>query len=323
MKYDLITIGDIKLDTFVVLENASVHCELKMPECKLCLDYGKKIPVKIVDSQIAGSAPNVAVGLARMGRKTAVVSVMGQDSTSKLALEVMKNERVDTRFIKLSPKSESSFSVVLNYKGDKTILASHLPRAYRLPNIDGPKWLYMSELGDGYEKLFADVATAVKRHKIRLGFNPGAVQINHGKQILFELIKVTTLLVVNLEEAQMLTKEKTTEIHGLLAALARLGPKTVVITDGKNGAWSFDVATTYFCPIFPVKVVESTGAGDAFSSGMIGALLHNLPLSEALRWGAVDSASVIGFVGPQKGLLSVAQIKSRLKKAVWFKTKKM
>lgn len=323
MKYDLITIGDIKLDTFVVLENAGVHCELKMPECKLCLDYGKKIPVKIVDSQIAGSAPNVAVGLSRMGKKTAVVSVMGQDGTRKLAMEVMKSEGVDTRFIKTNPKSESSFSVVLSYKGEKTILASHLPRAYRLPNIDGPKWLYMSELGDGYEKLFADVVSAVRLHKIRLGFNPGVVQINQGKQVLFDLIKVTTLLVVNLEEAQTLTKEKTSEIHGLLAALYRLGAKTVVITDGKNGAWSFDGVATHFCPIFPTKVVESTGAGDAFSSGMIGALSHNLPLSEALRWGAVNSASVIGYVGPQKGLLSVAQIKNRLKKVPGFKVKKV
>ena len=71
--YDLITIGDIKLDTFVVLDEANISCELKMPECKLCLDYGAKIDVKIVDSQIAGSAPNVAVGLARMKKKTSIL----------------------------------------------------------------------------------------------------------------------------------------------------------------------------------------------------------------------------------------------------------
>ena len=67
--YDLITIGDIKLDTFVVLDEANISCELRMPECKLCLDYGAKIDVDVVDSQIAGSAPNVAVGLARMKKR--------------------------------------------------------------------------------------------------------------------------------------------------------------------------------------------------------------------------------------------------------------
>ena len=75
--YDLITIGDIKLDTFVVLDGNGQQCSLKMPEAKLCLDYGAKIDVQVVDSQIAGSAPNVAIGLARMKKKTAVLSVMG------------------------------------------------------------------------------------------------------------------------------------------------------------------------------------------------------------------------------------------------------
>lgn len=315
MRYDLITIGDIKLDTFVVLEDASVQCELKMPECKLCLDYGKKIPVKIVDSQIAGSAPNVAVGLSRMNYKTAVVSVMGEDGTRKLAMEVLKRENVSRRFIKTVSNADSSFSVVLNYKGEKTILASHLPHVYRLPEINGPKWLYVSELGDGYEKLYAEVIKKLQQHNICLGLNPGAVQIKQHKRILFNLIKVTTLLIVNLEEARALTGDGQRKPEDLLASLFRLGPKTVVLTDGKNGAWSFDGKTISHCPIFPAKVVEATGAGDAFSTGLIGGLLAKKPLEEAMRYGAVNAASVVGFVGPQKGLLSVQQIKIRLKKS--------
>lgn len=321
MKYDMITIGDIKLDTFVVLEEVNVQCQLKMPECLLCLDYGKKIPVKVVDSQIAGSAPNVAIGLSRMKYKTAVVSVMGKDNTQKLAMEVLKNEHVDRRFIKILPSADSSYSVVLSYKGEKTILASHLPRAYALPNIDGPKWLYMSELGDNYEKLFAEVIKKIRLHHITLGFNPGAVQIQERKPALFALIKETSLLVTNLEEAQMITQEKTQEVHRLLTALYHLGAKQVIITDGKNGAYAFDGQSAFFCPVFPTKAVESTGAGDAFSTGVIGALLHGLSLKEALPWGAVNSASVVSSVGPQKGLLTTNQIISRLRSTPKFTIK--
>lgn len=323
MKYDMITVGDIKLDTFVVLDEANVQCQLKMPDCLLCIDYGKKIPVNIVDSQIAGSAPNVAVGLSRMKYKTAVVSVMGKDTTEQLAMEVLKKENVDTRFIKKVASAHSSFSVVLNYKGEKTILASHLPHAYRLPNIDGPKWMYMSELGDGYQKLFAETIKKVRQHNITLGFNPGAVQLREKKRVLYDLIRASHLLIVNLEEAQMIAKEKTLEMHHLLTDLFKLGPKQVVITDGKNGAYAFDGKETFYCPIFPAKVVESTGAGDAFSTGLMGALMQGLPLSEGLRWGAVNSASVVEHVGPQKGLLTTAQIKSRLKRTSGFKVKKM
>ncbi len=323
MAYDMITIGDIKLDTFVVLSEASVQCQLKMPECLLCLEYGKKIPVEVVDSQIAGSAPNVATGLSRMGFKTGVVSIMGIDGTRKHAYEVLKREKVDTRFIRTSPTAKSSYSVVLNFKGEKTILASHLEDVYHLPKFTKPKWLYMSELGKGYERLFHDVANYIKKTGVILGFNPGAVQIQEGKRQLYELIQHTHVLFVNLEEAQTITKEHTTEIHRLATSLYKMGPKLVVITNGKEGAHVFNGEDLYFCHIFPSKMVEATGAGDAFATGFMGALMNGQTHNEALRWGAVNAASVVAYVGPTKGLLSAGKIRARLRKAPKFKTKKV
>jgi sugar/nucleoside kinase (ribokinase family) len=97
----------------------------------------------------------------------------------------------------------------------------------------------------------------------------------------------------------------------------------VVITDGKNGAYSFDGQELLHCPIFPGKLVEATGAGDAFATGYLGALMSGQLHDEALRWGAVNSASVIGKVGPTAGLLTATEIRTRLKKHPGFKTKPM
>lgn len=321
MSYDLITIGDIKLDTFVVLPEASIQCHLKMPECQICIDYGKKIPVEMVDAEIAGSAPNVARGLARMGFATGVLSVMGPDGTRKLAYEVLKRERVTTRFIAVHKDAKSSYSVVLNYHGERTILAAHTDCPYVLPASLPTKWLYLSELGKGYERLFAQVTRAVDRKHVALAFNPGAVQIAERKAGLFELIKRSAILFVNVEEAQALTGEASAEPHRLCTALFSLGAKLVVVTNGKNGAYSFDGKETRHCPIFPGKFVEATGAGDSFATGFVGAILHQQSVVEALRWGSVNAASVVGFVGPSKGLLSHTQIRSRLKKTPKFKVK--
>lgn len=323
MIYDMITVGDIKLDTFVVLDTASVQCQLKMPDCQLCLDYGKKIPVDIVDSQIAGSAPNVAVGLSRLNYKTGVVGIMGADNTHKLALEVLKNEHVDTKFIKSIKTTTSSFSVVLTFKGEKTILASHTRHTYKLPKSAKTTWLYMSELGEGYEQMFKETAKYVKHNKVTLGFNPGPVQIKESKCELFDLIRQTTILFVNLEEAQAIVGENTSEIHRLATSLYKLGPKYVVITNGKEGAYAFDGKEANFCPVFPTKVIESTGAGDAFATGFMGAMMHGETHDQALKWGAINSASVVSFVGPQKGLLKMNQILHRLKDHPKFKTRKI
>lgn len=322
--YNCVTIGDIKLDTFVVLHDASLQCSLKLPECYLCLEYGKKIPVQAIDSQVAGSAINVAVGLARMKEKTAVVSVMGKDGTRRMALERMKEEGVDSRYIVTDPKGRSSFSVVLNYKGDKTILAAHEPYHYRLPKFPKTSWVYVCELGTHYTDLYRRLVHELKVDHLKLAMNPGAVQIEEQKSVLYELMKKSELLFLNVGEARTLTKLRgSTKIPQILTAAWHLNRKQIVITDGKNGAYSFDGKEMLFVPVFPGKRVESTGAGDSFATGVLAAIFRDLPLREGLRWGAVNAASVVSTVGPQAGLLSHTEIQNRLKKHPTFKVKEI
>jgi sugar/nucleoside kinase (ribokinase family) len=322
LKYDLITIGDIKLDTFVVLDEANISCELRMPECKLCLDYGAKIDVDVVDSQIAGSAPNVAVGLARMKKRTSILSVMGEDTTRPLAIEHLKREGVDTSLIEIIKKEKSTFSVVLNYKGEKTILTGHIKHQYHLPKtFPKPVWLYVGEMGEGYEKVYKQVIDYAKRDGVLIAMNPGSIQIEEHKKSLYDVFPYLDVLFVNREEAQILTGEQSLEIHKLAGALFKRGPKHVIITDGKNGAYEYGGHELRFCPIFPGKLVEATGAGDSFASGYLGALMNKESCSEGLRWGAVNAASVVGYVGPTKGLLSATKIRSFLKKRPSFLVK--
>ncbi len=322
--YDLISVGDIKLDTFVLLDKATSSCNLQMPECKLCIDYGAKIDVDIVDSQIAGTAPNVAVGISRMNKKTAVISNMGPDTTLRMALEVLKKEGVSTKYIRSIKGAKSAYSVVLNFKGEKTILTSHNKKKYKIPKpIQPMKWMYVGEMGPGYETFYSTAANYVKKNKIKLGINPGSIQIEEKKPQLFELIKQADVLFVNLEEAQVIAGEHTTEIHHLITSLWKLGAKNVVITDGKNGAYGFDGKNLYHSKIFPGKLVEATGAGDSFATGFIGAKMNNKTMQNALAWGCVNSSSVIGYVGPQKGLLSNKEIIRRLKNKTNFKVKEI
>lgn len=311
--YDCITIGDIKLDTFVVLHEANLQCQLKMPECLLCLAYGEKIPVEAIDSQIAGSAANVAVGLSRLNHKTAIVSVMGKDATYKLAMDQMKQEHVNASYIVAMPNAESSFSVVLNYKGEKTILASHKPYVYKLPKLAKSDWFFIGELGVGYVSLFKTLNSFLPVNHTSLAMNPGAIQIQERKKVLYDLMKKAAILVFNLGEAKALTRlTGSVKVPQIVAAAWKLNRKTVVVTDGKNGAYGFDGKTIWYAPLFPGKRVESTGAGDSFATGVLGATMNGLNLPEALKWGAVNAASVVSKVGPQAGLLKENEIRHRL-----------
>lgn len=315
--FDIITIGDIKLDTFITIPDNSANCKFKKRDCQLCMNHGAKIPVTDFESQIAGSAPNVAVGLSRMGFNTAIYSVMGEDETTDMAFKKLGQEGVDTRYIETVHDKPSSFSAVLNYKGERTILASHQPHQYHLPRIQPTKWIYVGELGDRYEMMYRKLIPYIKKHKTKLAFNPGAIQLEENKKILYDLIKVTGILFVNKEEAEMLVsnhdKNKKKLTH-LIHKLWKMGPEVVCITDGKEGSYAFDGTDIFHCPIYPAKRVELTGAGDAFSTAFLGAIMKDKQIPLALCWGNTNSASVIAKVGPQKGLLSHGQIQSRLRK---------
>jgi sugar/nucleoside kinase (ribokinase family) len=84
-----------------------------------------------------------------------------------------------------------------------------------------------------------------------------------------------------------------------------LGAKNVVITDGDNGSFVQDENNRfYYLGSVKIEVVEKTGAGDAYTSGFLAAVLNGKPVEEAMRWGAQDSASVIQQIGAEAGLLT-------------------
>lgn len=322
--FDLVSIGDIKLDTFVVLDDASVQCELKDRDCQLCLPYGAKLLVKTFEPQIAGSAPNVAVALARLGLKTATVSSVGHDATAHLAFSRLKEEGVATQYIFENKKTKSSFSIVMLFKGERTMLTSHAAHQYRLQKCPPTRWLYVSELGDDFETLYKDVIGHVEKKKVKLALNPGTVQVRAGYKKLKSILKRTEVLFVNKEEGHELLKERNHfDMERLIRMLWKLGPATVVLTDGKKGAYAFDGGDILFAPIFPAHRVETTGAGDSFASAFLAARMVKKDLGEALRWGAVNSASVVSVVGPQPGLLHRKELEKRLKAHQGFRVKRI
>lgn len=321
----MITIGDIKLDTFILLPNASVQCQLKMPSCQLCIDYGKKIDVQDIDVQIAGSAPNVAIGLAKMKRTSRVYSQMGKDIIYTMAKDFLKSHRVDSRLVKATANADSGFAAVLNFKGESTQLVSHREVEYRIPpKFPKSTWIHISELGGGYERMYKDAAKLVKARGTKVSLNPGVIQIAERKKELLDLLKYTAVLFVNKAEAlALLDAKEDMEIHNLMAEIFHLGPTYVVVTDGKNGAYAYDGTQLDFAPMFPGERVEATGAGDSFATGFLGALMHGKTHREGLEWGSVNAASVVGSIGPTAGLLSHTEIKRRLKARPRYTAKKL
>ncbi len=314
MKYDLISIGDSTHDTFMQVDEASIHCDVKPDKCLLCLSWADKVPISKV-SQVpgVGNSANAVVGAARLGLKTAIYTNVGDDVVGTSIKEVFKAEKVSNEFIVTHTNTPSNYSVVLNYGAERTILVHHEPWKYNLPKGLDSDWFYYSSLGPSHSKLHKQIVAYAKRG-VKIAFQPGTHQLREGKKKLASILSVSEILLLNKEEAQLLTGAKTNSPRKLLRALLSLGTKIVVMTDGEKGAYTCSKEEAYFVESFPLKAKERTGAGDGFSIGFVSAYMKEKSINEALLWGNANATSVVQYVGAQKGLLTESGITKLIKK---------
>ncbi len=314
--YDFIAIGDTVIDAFIRLKDASVSGEPDTKEYKICLPFADKVPYEdMFVVPAVGNAANAAVSTSRLGIKSAIVSNIGDDQNGKNCLEAFKNDNVGTEFIKINQGIKTNYHYVLWYKEDRTILIKHEVYPYTLPEIGNPKWVYFSSVSGTAYPFHNTVAEYLENHpEIKLAFQPGKNEIKLGREKLASLYKRANILFCNVEEAEKILEIETLGINELLKRLQEIGPKIVVITDGPKGAYAYDGTETWRQLPYPdIKPpFERTGAGDAFASTVVGALILGKTLPEALSWGAVNSMSVVQDVGAQKGLLTKEALESFL-----------
>lgn len=313
---DLISFGDATLDVFLQLneEDADVKCVIKEQECQLCLDYADKIPVEsVVKIPGAGNASNNTVGSARLGMRAGIAGILGEDEVGRSIHAHWKKEGVDTRFVSFDKKRGTNYSTVLNYRGERTILVFHEKRDYRFPaGLPKARWVYYTSLGKGSEKMHRPLLSYVKRTGAKLCFQPGTFQLKLGAEAIRPIIAASTFTVMNKEEAERVVGNETRSMAVLLKRLKAMGCGIAVITDGPNGSYVYDGRRMLKLGIFDVPVIERTGCGDAFATAFLAALHHGKDLAEAMRWGTANSASVISYIGPQRGLLKVREMKKWL-----------
>ncbi|HEX3095703.1 MAG TPA: carbohydrate kinase family protein, partial [Patescibacteria group bacterium] len=278
-----------------------------------------KLPVDEFHRTVAGNAANNAVGSSRLGLKTAFYAVVGEDSGGREISHKMTKEKVSSEYIVMDAKHPTNASTVLSYKGERTIFVYHEHRKFKLPKFATSRWVYLTSMGVGFEKIYKDLADYIDRTGAKLAFNPGTFQLRKGPKFNKRILERTEVLSVNKEEAQSWVGDFD-DPEELCNRLRKLGPKAVVLTDGRRGAYSMSDEGYYYIPEFPgLQRIEATGAGDAFTTGYVGALAYGLSHVEALRWAPVNAGFVVMEIGPQAGLQTKAQILSKLAKKKNFK----
>lgn len=323
---DCLCVGDTVTDILVKLQDDQAHTYTNEHGDWLAMPFGGKIPYERAEIQPGhGNAANAAVSMSRLGLSVAYHTYIGGDELGRQTVALLQKEGVDDDFVHIQSKKATNTNFLINYKAERTILVKHEDFDYHWPHLrpsEIPRWIYFSSLSEHAETYHDQIADWLEANpEVKLAFQPGTWQMKAGVERLKRIYARTEVVIMNREEAALVTGGSTDNLHDLLDRLHSYGPKMVVVTDGPDGAYASDGQKRFKMPLYPdpAPPVERTGAGDAYASTMVAALVVGHNLESALQWAPINSMNVVQHPGSQAGLLTAPELEKWLAKAPdWY-----
>lgn len=290
--------------------SATVDTFLSVSKPFSAVRSGDKVLVESVERYSGGGATNAAAAFAKLKIRARMLTKVGDDPDAEFIRREMKQYGVrniclhhsikHTDFSTILSSTEEKDRVVFVHKGASEDLKTSDYRKFQLR----ADWIYLASLtGESFQTAQVIARYAQENDRL-LVFNPSLYVAERGKTALQPILRATTLLVLNKEEAQAILQTNSGDVPVLVQALQKIGPTAVVITDGSERLYALFHGTRYSFLPPKVKVVETTGAGDAFTAGLVAGLMKQQAIEDALRLGQMNALSVIQHRGAKNKLLT-------------------
>lgn len=307
--YDVITIGSAIVDIFIQSDEFSI--ERTPVGVTLSGGENDKLVVSDFTLRTGGGGGNTAVGFARLGYLTAVITEVGQDVWAQIIENEFHQEFVATKLLVREKKEKTGGSVILLGKdGSKTVLvhrgASSMldPKDIPADELHRTKWIHVSNVSRRLDTLETIFSISLKKPKRKISWNPGWSELEAivSGEMPVAFLDACEVFIVNKEEWSLIAKN-----HEIESKIMKSIP-VVVITDGKNGGIVYQNGESRTYSAKAVKSIDNTGAGDAFGVGFVGQYIQSRSIESSISWGLKNAENVVQFLGAKPGLCSKASI---------------
>lgn len=242
-----------------------------------------------------GSACNFSVGCAKLGLKAGFAGFLGNGYFSRIILKALRKEGVKC-FVKQVSDAPTGFVVVFTKKYFKKYI-KHAGANEYLKTLNIKQFFNKAR----HVHLATPPLELLKQliPGLSVSVDPGASLAKYSLDELRPYLSRVTVFTPNEEEAREITG------HNYLRAANELfnaGIKIVVIKRSKKGVYVKTRNESFYLKSINYEAVDTTGAGDAFDSAFITALLKGLSLSEACKWGIISSNVCVTKLGAQQSV---------------------
>ena len=241
---------------------------------------------------VPGGAPaNVAIGLAKLGVDSALISKIGDDPFGRLLRSVILQNRVDISQLKVDRESRTTLAFISTREDGERDFCF-----YRNPGAD--MMLSAEEISEGFIKtarvfhygsisMISDPSYSAtlkaleyaKKYGLVISYDPN-VRLslwdseNQVKQRIIEGLHNSDLVKLNNDELEFITR--ISDIKQGSDILLKYGPKMVVVTEGDKGSFFNNGRTCSFVESYKVHTIDTTGCGDSFTSAILAKFLQKI-----------------------------------------------
>ncbi len=304
--FDIITFGSATKDIFLRMDKGVVkECDEFITRKGICFPLGSKAKVEDIYFTSGGGGTNTAVTFAKQGLSVAYCGKVGDDSPGEYILKELGYYGVNKELISSTKEKPTNHSVIVDVpENDRTIFvyrgASNL---HSLNDTDTnnlkAKWFYIAP---STPSLLSDAIEYAGDNEIKVMVNPSKKCLKNEKTK--ELLKSVDILIMNMEEASILTGIPYNNRKDILEKISLLYKGIVIVTQGVEGVFAYDRKYFYKTKPFITSAVDRTGAGDSFGSGFLSGFIKNGDIEEGLNLGIANSTSCLQKKGAKHGLLS-------------------
>lgn len=266
---------------------------------------------------VAGAESNVAVGLVKLGHSSGWISKLGNDEFGQFILRELKGEGVDVSTVMISDThptgimfkqftndKDSSVFYYRNNSAASTFNKIELDRQY----IQEAKILLISgitpALSKSCEETTLEAMEFARQQGILVCFDPNIRRKlwseERAKAVLEPLLSLSDIVLLGDDEANLLMGLSAPP--RIVEQLRKQGVRWIGIKQGSRGAYVADADTEFPIPPFPVTVIDTIGAGDAFNAGFLAGLLEEKPIETCGKMGAMMGALAVSSYGDFEGL---------------------